>query len=387
MKNIFLVLLAFSTLFGQEDVQTSTLSDSVDLSNYQEIEKKDNKIVFDKNSSATDGIYNYNYIENSTLKESQTNIFLDGNFDKIHRYESLYFEGDSLLCDSNDTFNEITKQIHEYRDDKSREIVVSVLGFTQKIENKDEETSTDSVYTNFFQSIAQRDNLNPTYASDKALNFMEIVYEKMLDNNISQEIIYKENRVGKDALYTEEFSEGRDLNNRVDIAIYVKKIPDPDTDKDGVRDSKDYCLKTPLGAHVDVNGCPLIMSLDLKFDFDKATISDSESLVNVKKLSDFMKKYPVYHANIVGHTDSVGNAKYNQKLSLRRAEVVKQLIVTDGVKATRLSFDGRGESEPLFENLNPFNRHQNRRTEVELTLPAKETKRNKIAPRSRGLSD
>lgn len=387
MRNIFLALIAFSFSFAAERVQTSKLSDNVDLSNYQDIEKKDNKIVFDSNSSDVDGIYNYNYSPNKVASASETNIFLDGNFDKIHRYKSLYFNGDSLADKSNDDFEKITKQIHSYTDDKSREIVVSVIGFTQKIENENEEIGTDSGYTNFFQSIAQRDNLNPDNANDDAINFMEIVYKKMLDDNISKEIIYKENRVGKDTLFTEEFSEGRDKNNRVDVAIYVKEILDPDTDKDGVKDSKDYCPQTPLGAHVDKNGCPLIMSLDLKFDFDKATISDKESIENVRKLSDFMKKYPVYHANIIGHTDSTGKAEYNQKLSLRRAEVVNKLIIQDGVEGSRLSYEGRGESEPLFENINPFNRHKNRRTEVELTIPEQETRKAKPQPRSRGFKE
>jgi len=387
MRKILLAIMAFTFSFASEEVVSSKLSGSVDLSNYQEIQKQETKIVFDANDTDNDGIYNYKYSPNSSSQDQETNIFLDGNFDKIHRYNSLYFSKGSLVSDSNDTFDEIVEQIHKYTDDKSREIVVSVLGFTQKIETQDEEIGTGTSYTNFFQSIAQRDNLNPGKASDEALNFMEIVYERMLDDNISKEIIYKENRVGKDALYTEEFSDGRDLNNRVDVAIYVKEVLDPDTDKDGVRDSKDYCPQTPLGASVDKNGCPLIMALDLKFDFDKATVSEEESLSNIKKLSDFMQKYPVYHANIVGHTDSKGSAQYNQKLSLKRAAVVKELIVKDGVQASRLSYEGRGESEPLFENINPFNRHKNRRTEVELTLPVEEKKLSKPRARSRGLGN
>lgn len=385
MRKIVLALMAFTFSFAAEEVVNSKLSGSVDLSNYQELKKQETKIVFDANSSDVDGVYNYTYSPNATSDAQKSNIFLDGNFDKIHRYNSLYFNGDTLLEESDEVFDEIVEQIHEYTDDKSREIVVSILGFTQKIETQDEDLGTGTGYTNFFQSIAQRDDLNPDSASDEALNFMEIVYEKMLDDNISKEIMYKENRVGKDALFTEEFSDGRDLNNRVDIAIYVKEVLDPDTDGDGVKDSKDYCPQTPLGASVDKNGCPLVMALDLKFDFDKATISEKESIDNVKKLSDFMNKYPAYHANIVGHTDSKGSAAYNQKLSLKRAAVVKKLIVKDGVKASRLSFEGRGESEPLFENINPFNRHKNRRTEVELTLPVEVKKLSKPRARSRGL--
>jgi len=390
MRALFLSFIALSCVYATQEVQTSHLSNQIDLSNYKEIKKEDTRIIVDSNLSSVDGVYNYVYSPNSQTSVKEENLLLNGNFDKIHRYESLYFDESNETTSyfsqpSIEVFQEIVKQIHKYVDDESREIVVSVLGFTQKIENTNEDITLDTGYTNFFQSIAQRDNLNPDDASGKSLNFIDTVYKKMIDNNISEEILYKENRFGRDNLYTEEFSEGRSLNNRVDIAIYVKELIDPDTDGDGVHDSKDYCPDTPIGSNVDTNGCPLILTLDLKFDFDKATISDEKSLNDVKKLSVFMSKYPAYHANIVGHTDSIGKEKYNQNLSLRRAEVVLQMIIKDGVKASRLSYEGRGEREPLFENINPFNRHKNRRTEVELTLPETEKKESKLSPRTRGI--
>ena len=387
MRALLLSFIALSFVHAAQEVETSKLSDKVDLSNYQEIRTKETKIVVDSNLSDVDGIYNYSYSPNTKAKSKEENILLTGNFDKIHRYEPLYFDDSALTLDSEKTFDAIKKQIHSYLDDKSREIVVSVIGFTQKVENKSEEVALSTSYANFFQSVGQRDNLNSDKASEDTLNFMDIVYKKMLDDNISSEVIYKENRVGKDNLYTEEFSNGRELNNRVDIAIYVKKIVDPDTDKDGVLDSKDYCPHTPFGASVDANGCPLIMALDLKFDFDKATISDKKSLSDIKELSTFMNKYHAYHANIIGHTDSVGNAEYNQKLSVKRAEVVQKMMVDAGVDISRLSYEGRGESEPLFENINPFNRHKNRRTEVELTLPEVKKEISKPKPRARGFEE
>jgi len=388
MKILLLSLITFTFIYATaQEIQTSTLSGGVDLSNYEKVKKKEAKMSVDSNLSDVDGIYNYSYSPNAPAKSKKTNIFLTGNFDKVLRYDSLYFNENSLSEDSQKVFDIISKDIHSYLDDESKNVIVSILGFTQKVENKNEEVTLETGYTNFFQSIAQRDNLNPESASEEALNFIEIVYEKMLDSNISSEVIYRENRVGKDNLYTEEFSDGRDLNNRVDVAIYVKDISDPDTDGDGVTDSNDYCPQTPLGSKVDVNGCPLILSLDLKFDFDKATISDKKSLDDVKKLSTFMNKYPAYHANIIGHTDSVGKASYNKKLSIRRAQVVKNMIIEDGIDTTRISFEGRGESEPLFENINPFNRHKNRRTEVELTLPEEKPVARKLKPRARGLQE
>jgi hypothetical protein len=371
-----------SALFGAASNIPSKLNSSVDMSSYKEIKKQDNKIYFDSNGSDTNGIYNYVYSPR-TGDDNKKNIFLEGSFEKIDRFDPLYFNGEVLTDDANKTFQKFIEKIHHYIQDESREIVVSVIGYTQKVENNVTDINLESSYTNFFQKMLQRDDLDKKDAVKEALDYLHIVYKKMLDNNISDDIIYREKRVGKDQLYTEEFTDGRDKNNRVEVAIYVKEVVDPDTDLDGVHDSKDYCPNTPLGANVDKNGCPLIMALDLKFDFDKATISEKKSLDDIEKLSNFMKKYPAYHANIVGHTDSKGSVKYNQKLSERRAKAVRDIMIKHGVEASRLSFEGKGESEPLFENINPLNRHKNRRTEVELTLPVQKKKSIMIKPRTR----
>lgn len=385
MKILSVLLCACAVVFASgKTVIQPKLETKVDLRNYQEIQKKDETISFDQNSSQTNGIYNYKYSPLQTKKDVGANIFLEGFFDTIKRYEPLYFDGEQLESDSNKTMREIIETIQNYTKEKHRGVVVSIIGYTQKIEDNKTQVDLESGYTNFFQKIAQRDNADPKDAEKSSVNYMQVVYDELVDHNISKEILYRENRVGKDPLQTEEFSEGREKNNRVEVAIYVKSFPDPDTDRDGVRDSKDYCPETPLGSSVDKNGCPQLMSLDLKFDFDKATISDKKSLEAIDKLVKFMKKYPPYHAHIIGNTDSTGPAKYNLKLSLRRAEVVVKIMEASGIDASRLSFEGKGESEPLVENINPFNRHLNRRTEVELTLPQERKNKKETKPRSRG---
>jgi OOP family OmpA-OmpF porin len=50
---------------------------------------------------------------------------------------------------------------------------------------------------------------------------------------------------------------------------------------------------------------------------------------------------------IVGYTDHIGSGKYNQKLSERRAGAVKKYLVGKGVKADRLTAEGRGEANPI----------------------------------------
>ena len=67
---------------------------------------------------------------------------------------------------------------------------------------------------------------------------------------------------------------------------------------------------------------------------------------------------------VVGHTDSIGTDEYNRKLSLRRADSVKNYLVSQGVPQIKIRADGRGESEPVASNKTAGGRSQNRRVEV-----------------------
>ena len=70
------------------------------------------------------------------------------------------------------------------------------------------------------------------------------------------------------------------------------------------------------------------------------------------------------HARVVGHTDSAGDAAYNQKLSEARAAAVSRALVERGVAEERLSSEGRGEDEPVADNATREGRAANRRVEV-----------------------
>ena len=67
---------------------------------------------------------------------------------------------------------------------------------------------------------------------------------------------------------------------------------------------------------------------------------------------------------IAGHTDSIGSEEYNQGLSERRAESVKDYLVGKGVKAHRLSSKGYGEMRPVASNDTEEGRAENRRVEM-----------------------
>lgn len=111
------------------------------------------------------------------------------------------------------------------------------------------------------------------------------------------------------------------------------------------------------------------VELDVKFDFDKAVVKPN-SYGDVKNLADFMKQYPATHVEVAGHTDSVGPDAYNQKLSQRRADAVKQVLVKDGVAPNRVTSVGYGESRPVADNATEAGRAINRRVEASVEAQA-----------------
>ena len=69
---------------------------------------------------------------------------------------------------------------------------------------------------------------------------------------------------------------------------------------------------------------------------------------------------------VEGHTDSTGSETYNQQLSERRANSVKNLLVARGVQAQRITITGYGESQPVATNATPEGRQMNRRVEIRI---------------------
>ncbi len=141
---------------------------------------------------------------------------------------------------------------------------------------------------------------------------------------------------------------------------------DGDDDQDGVLNSKDICPNTPLGEAVNVDGCPLVVNLEINFANDSAVVpADVDALIQT--YADFLNRYTNYDAKIVGYTDSRGSATYNQKLSEKRANAVKDALVAKGVNPAQLSAMGAGEANPVASNDTAEGRAQNRRIEAELT--------------------
>lgn len=98
------------------------------------------------------------------------------------------------------------------------------------------------------------------------------------------------------------------------------------------------------------------------FDSGKATIKP-QSLGVINKIVNVLKENPDWAFEIIGHTDNDGDNASNQKLSENRAKAVKEAIVSQGIKANRLSTSGKGESAPLNTNSSAEEKANNRRVE------------------------
>jgi len=140
-----------------------------------------------------------------------------------------------------------------------------------------------------------------------------------------------------------------------------------DSDGDGVPDYMDKCPDTPKGTRVDEKGCPLVgekllIIHGINFEFDSAKISkDSESILN--KAVNTLRENSTIKVRIEGHTDSIGSEGYNLKLSQRRANAVKDYLVSKGIASERLEALGKGEAFPIASNKTREGRSQNRRVE------------------------
>lgn len=184
-----------------------------------------------------------------------------------------------------------------------------------------------------------------------------------------------------------------------------------DDDGDTIPDSEDWCAQTPAGARVGSDGCapgevpvgcstrPLqpvpkprpveeqppveapaggaapaateaattaaariekVVLSGVSFETGSFRLRP-EATAPLKAVAEAMKANPALQVEIGGHTDSIGPAAKNQRLSQRRANSVKEFLAGEGVEATRLTAVGYGETQPVAPNDTPEGRATNRR--------------------------
>lgn len=160
----------------------------------------------------------------------------------------------------------------------------------------------------------------------------------------------------------------------------------PDTDGDGLPDPKDDC---PFDVGPESNkGCPVKVQAapvkpaepvkvqltveeeeiikkvfsNLQFETGKSIIKES-SYASLDELAALMARKTSFKLQIDGHTDNVGSAALNKKISQNRANAAMNYLVSKGVDKTRITAKGFGKDKPVTTNATPEGRAKNRRVE------------------------
>jgi outer membrane protein OmpA-like peptidoglycan-associated protein len=189
------------------------------------------------------------------------------------------------------------------------------------------------------------------------------------------------------------------------LAVDAAGCP-PDADGDGVIDVRDRCAATPAGAPVDEVGCPRDSDRDgvpdyldrcadstvdqtvddvgcqvlfeevegerqplvlrgVSFELGQAVLTE-ESFAILEQVAASLVVHAEVRAEVAGHTDIAGTPEFNQRLSLTRAETVRDFLISRGVAADRLVARGYGAEFPVASNATEEGRAMNRRVVLRL---------------------
>ncbi|MBM3184816.1 MAG: OmpA family protein [Bacteroidetes bacterium] len=154
-----------------------------------------------------------------------------------------------------------------------------------------------------------------------------------------------------------------------------KGCPYKDSDNDGLLDKDDDCPMTP--GPKENKGCPVIEEEvveviqtafnNLEFETAKDIILDP-SKPALDKLADVLTNKPLWKLEISGHTDNVGDDNANLVLSKKRAEALKNYLISKGISANRLTTLYFGETKPIADNNTTEGRKKNRRVEMKIVF-------------------
>lgn len=124
------------------------------------------------------------------------------------------------------------------------------------------------------------------------------------------------------------------------------------------------------GTGIEVNrvGDDIVLSMpdNVTFDFNSYVLKP-EFRPSVEQVANTLKAYPSTFVDVYGHTDSVGSAAINQRLSEQRAQTVANTLVSMGVQEARIATRGYGFTMPVASNDTDEGRARNRRVEIRLS--------------------
>lgn len=108
------------------------------------------------------------------------------------------------------------------------------------------------------------------------------------------------------------------------------------------------------------------------FEFDRAELKPGAEN-DLAKVAAFLRDHPDRNVAIEGHTDSIGSADYNDRLSRERAAAVRDYLVRNGVSPDQVTATGYGKEYPVATNSTEAGRQQNRRVDIVIANPSEAT--------------
>lgn len=123
-----------------------------------------------------------------------------------------------------------------------------------------------------------------------------------------------------------------------------------DQDRDGVINARDLCPDTPSTAEVDNDGCGTYIKTTQQMQI-RVLFANNSDVINpvfrsqIKELAEFLKLYPSTSIELQGFASRTGNAKLNLELSIRRADNVKEMLISYGISSNRVRIVGFGDSK------------------------------------------
>jgi outer membrane protein OmpA-like peptidoglycan-associated protein len=155
----------------------------------------------------------------------------------------------------------------------------------------------------------------------------------------------KQQTIGEEQYY------GKIVNDTAKLILFPEKID----------------LFPYFGDELSQNPCVLKENIDnIEFYYNKA-IFLPKSQSSLEMIFSYLNKNRNYKACFIGHTSDEGDPAYNLKLSVERAKAIYEYLIKKGISKDRLTYEGRGLSEPLYSNTTDLNKAKNRRVEIKLT--------------------
>lgn len=152
---------------------------------------------------------------------------------------------------------------------------------------------------------------------------------------------------------------GLDLNGAspgFDV-VRIYGLPNSNIDKYVAEDELESYLEDPNIYHRK------ILLEPIEFNFDSHELLP-KGMAYLNDIIDLISSYPQLKLRIIGHTDNIGSDEFNEELSVKRAKSVYNYFIEKGLNSTYLTYEGRGNKEPLAHNDTKAGRKRNRRVEL-----------------------